>query len=194
MEDTLIGILVVSGIVWIVVALLVGKAGASRKFGFAGAFYASLLLSPILAMLFVLASDKTGSEVITKSDRQSIWIPLVVLGSIAILIAIINEVENQAWEKEYAKQRIIEIEEKRVQDSIFQAQYIKQYGTTDIRTIEELKDKALRVELAKQAALRAKQDAITAELQGRANVAKAKYEAEVAKVTAITERMKEASY
>lgn len=52
------------------------------------------------------------------------------------------------------------------------------------------KDEAMKTELAKQAALRAKQDAITAEQQGLANVATAKYEKEVEKVKAVTDASK----
>lgn len=48
------------------------------------------------------------------------------------------------------------------------------------------KDEAMKTELAKQSALRAKQDAITAEEQGKANVATAKYEKEVEKARAVT--------
>ena len=47
------------------------------------------------------------------------------------------------------------------------------------------KDEAMKTELAKQSAIRAKQDAITAEEQGKANVAKAKYEEEVKKERAV---------
>jgi len=53
------------------------------------------------------------------------------------------------------------------------------------------KDEAMKTELAKQAALRAKQDAITAEQQGLANVATAKYTEEVEKVKAVTVASKE---
>ena len=52
------------------------------------------------------------------------------------------------------------------------------------------KDEAMKTELAKQAALRAKQDAITAEEQGKANVAEAKYTKEVEKVKAVTDAAK----
>jgi hypothetical protein len=48
------------------------------------------------------------------------------------------------------------------------------------------KDEAMKTELAKQSAIRAKQDALTAEEQGKANVAKAKYEQEVEKVKEVT--------
>lgn len=48
------------------------------------------------------------------------------------------------------------------------------------------KDEAMKTELAKQSAIRAKQDALTAEEQGKANVAKAKYKKEVELVEATT--------
>jgi len=52
------------------------------------------------------------------------------------------------------------------------------------------KDEAMKTELAKQSAIRAKQDAITSEEQGKANVAKAKYEREVEKVKEVTDAQK----
>lgn len=48
------------------------------------------------------------------------------------------------------------------------------------------KDEAMKTELAKQSAIRAKQDALTAEEQGKANVATAKYKKEVELVEATT--------
>jgi len=53
------------------------------------------------------------------------------------------------------------------------------------------KDEAMKTELAKQSAIRAKQDALTAEEQGKANVATAKYEQEVVKIAAVTVAQKE---
>jgi hypothetical protein len=52
--------------------------------------------------------------------------------------------------------------------------------------IAKRKDEAMKTELAKQAALRAQQDAITAEEQGKADVAKAKYVKEVELIEATT--------
>ena len=52
--------------------------------------------------------------------------------------------------------------------------------------IARRKDEAMKTELAKQAAIRAKQDAITAEQQGLANVAEEKYKKEVELVAATT--------
>lgn len=53
------------------------------------------------------------------------------------------------------------------------------------------KDEAMKTELAKQSAIRAKQDAITSEEQGKANVAKARYEKEVEKIKEVTEAQKQ---
>lgn len=52
------------------------------------------------------------------------------------------------------------------------------------------KDEAMKTELAKQSALRAKQDAITSEQQGLANVAEARYVKEVEKIKEVTEAEK----
>lgn len=57
--------------------------------------------------------------------------------------------------------------------------------------IAKRKDEAMKTELAKQEAIRAQQDALTAEQQGLANVAKAKYEKEVEKVKEVTTAQKE---
>ena len=53
------------------------------------------------------------------------------------------------------------------------------------------KDEAMKTELAKQSAIRAAQDALTAEQQGLANVATAKYKQEVVKIEAVTIAQKE---
>jgi len=92
-------------IVWIIICVIIGNYGRSRKIGFAGAFAASFFLSPILAMLFVLASDKlTKKEIkekeekkkhyeipdvpgITKSQRS---LTLIITGMVIISIFIIG--------------------------------------------------------------------------------------------------------
>lgn len=60
-----------------------------------------------------------------------------------------------------------------------------------LEMISKRKDEAMKTELAKQAALRAKQDAITAEEQGKADVAKAKAQKLVEKIEAVTNAEKE---
>lgn len=42
---------------WIFASLLVAFFGMNRKFGFWGYFFGSLLLSPFLGVILVLASD-----------------------------------------------------------------------------------------------------------------------------------------
>lgn len=58
------------------------------------------------------------------------------------------------------------------------------------KMIAARKDEAMKTELAKQSALRAQQDAITAQAQGEANVATARYEKEVEKVREVTDAQK----
>lgn len=42
----------------LVASIVVAVLGRNRKFGFWGYFFASLLLSPFVGLLFVIASDK----------------------------------------------------------------------------------------------------------------------------------------
>ena len=58
-------------------------------------------------------------------------------------------------------------------------------------SIASRKDEAMKTELAKQKALRAKQDTITAEEEGKASIAVAKAAEEVLKITAVTKAEKE---
>jgi fructose-bisphosphate aldolase class 1 len=60
------------------------------------------------------------------------------------------------------------------------------FDATVVGMIAKRKEEAMKTELAKQAALRAQQDAITAEEQGKADVAKAKYVKEVELIEATT--------
>ena len=45
-------------IVIVVFSIIVGLLGRNRKFGFWGYFFASLLLTPVIGLILVLASDK----------------------------------------------------------------------------------------------------------------------------------------
>lgn len=44
-------------LIYLVISLLVGWAGANRKLGFWAYFFASLALTPLLGLLLVLVSD-----------------------------------------------------------------------------------------------------------------------------------------
>ena len=46
----------------IVLSLIIGLFGRHRKFGFWGYFFASLLLTPLLGLLLLVASDKRAPE------------------------------------------------------------------------------------------------------------------------------------
>lgn len=68
---------------------------------------------------------------------------------------------------------------------------VPQFDAKVEEMIAKRKDEAMKTELSKQEAIRAKQDAITSEQQGLADVAKAKYEKEVEKVKEVTTAQKE---
>jgi len=50
---------------FIIMSLIIGYFGRYRKFGFWGYFFASLLLTPLLGLLLLVASEKHVPE---KSD------------------------------------------------------------------------------------------------------------------------------
>lgn len=49
---------VILTVLYILAALLVGALGQRRKWGFWGYFWASLVMSPLIGLLFVLAGEK----------------------------------------------------------------------------------------------------------------------------------------
>lgn len=60
---------------WIVFALFIGFLGGGRKIGFAGAFFLSLLLSPIIGLIITLCSkdkedEKYKEEMLQTQQRQ----------------------------------------------------------------------------------------------------------------------------
>lgn len=60
---------------WIVVSLIIGAIGSSRKIGFGGAFFLSLLLSPLLGLIITLVSKtkdaiKYEQEVLATQKKQ----------------------------------------------------------------------------------------------------------------------------
>lgn len=62
-------------LLWIVFALLIGFLGNGRKIGFAGAFFFSLLLSPVIGLIITLCSkdkedEKYKEEMLQTQQRQ----------------------------------------------------------------------------------------------------------------------------
>ena len=86
-------IILISIIVWIVSSAIVASFGNERKIGAGGALLASLFLSPILAMLFVLASEKkirkpvSPSKSTINSNQQKILI--FILSGIALILVLL---------------------------------------------------------------------------------------------------------
>lgn len=53
-------------IIWIVLCIILASAGSKRKIGGAGAFFISLLLSPLIGLIVVLASDKIEAPTVRR--------------------------------------------------------------------------------------------------------------------------------
>ena len=60
---------------WIIFSIIVGALGSGRKIGFAGAFFLSLLLSPVIGLIITLFSkdkedEKYKQEVLSTQKQQ----------------------------------------------------------------------------------------------------------------------------
>ena len=77
------------------VCIVVGNFGSKRNIGFTLAFLSSLFLSPILGMMFVLASDKKKKptkkvQEINKKFKDDSIVPIImVIVSIFLMVGII---------------------------------------------------------------------------------------------------------
>lgn len=49
-------------LIYVILSLIIGLFGSNRKFGFWGYFFGSLLLTPIIGLVLVLASDKKTDQ------------------------------------------------------------------------------------------------------------------------------------
>lgn len=56
--------------IWILFSIFVGVFGATRKIGFIGAFLLSLLLSPILGLIFTMISKDKHVDLLEKQMLQ----------------------------------------------------------------------------------------------------------------------------
>ena len=54
--------MIVGIISWLIFSMLIGIIGSNRKIGFAGAFFLSLLLSPLIGLIFTLVSKSLSDE------------------------------------------------------------------------------------------------------------------------------------
>jgi hypothetical protein len=97
---------------WIIVGAIIGSFGTNRKIGFVRTYFAALLLSPILAMLFVLASDKVDKPN-HKGIIAVVGIPIIIL-FIILRITIVRENVEAAE----SFRRSMEYDAKQIQESI----------------------------------------------------------------------------
>ena len=101
---------------WFIFSLIVGAIGSGRKIGFGGAFFLSLLLSPLIGLIITLVSknkedEKYKKEILeTQKLQQNALSKLSETGS---KISIVDELEklnnlklnNQISEEEYQNLR-----------------------------------------------------------------------------------------
>lgn len=59
-------------IFWILFSFIVGSMGSSRKIGFAGAFFLSLLLSPLIGVIFTATSKSLQEEAMQLDTQRNI--------------------------------------------------------------------------------------------------------------------------
>ena len=57
---------------WILFSLLIGAIGNNRNIGFWGAFFLSLILSPIIGLIFTLISKSHTQMLLEKQNRDRI--------------------------------------------------------------------------------------------------------------------------
>ena len=57
---------------WFLLSLLVGSIGNNRNIGFWGAFLLSLILSPIIGLIFTLISKSHTQMLLEKQNRDKI--------------------------------------------------------------------------------------------------------------------------
>jgi hypothetical protein len=77
-------ILVVAVVVNLFLSVLVANMGSKRKLGGVGAFFLSFFFSPILGMLFVIASERlTAGEI---ERRKEVSDDLLAFGLIVVLL------------------------------------------------------------------------------------------------------------
>jgi hypothetical protein len=69
-QDNLVFMFIGFVVFWFITAFIVSTFGVNRKIGVWGTFFSSLFLSPILAMLFVLASDKLSDDEIAQKNAK----------------------------------------------------------------------------------------------------------------------------
>ena len=86
-------------ILWIVFSILLGVIGLKRKIGFLGAFSLSLLLSPLVGLIFVLASkpldaEKFEQELLQTQKEQQQNIEKVVSQNVDTVAAELKKIKN----------------------------------------------------------------------------------------------------
>ena len=76
-------------IIWIIIGMIVGSYGKQKSIGFTKSFLASIFLSPILAMLFVLSSKDKVIKMEDDEDDRGSNTPIII--TVVIIIIMLND-------------------------------------------------------------------------------------------------------
>jgi|MEHZ01.5.fsa_nt_MEHZ011426568.1_6 hypothetical protein len=58
-------------VLWVLTSLIIGFLGTNRRLGFVGTFLVSLLFTPIIGLVVLLASDLRPRELRRRRERNS---------------------------------------------------------------------------------------------------------------------------
>lgn len=84
---------------WIILSFVVGFIGSDRKIGFGGAFFISLILSPLIGLIFALMSkteeeEKYKQKILDTQKSQEESLKMLSKSKTIQKISIVDEIEK----------------------------------------------------------------------------------------------------
>jgi hypothetical protein len=127
---------------WIILSFVVGFVGSDRKIGFGGAFFISLILSPLIGLIFALMSkteeeEKYKQKILDTQKSQEESLKMLSKSKTIQKISIADEIEK--LQKLKNNNSITEEEFVRLKNKIIDFNMDYEDYNTDISTIEETK-------------------------------------------------------
>lgn len=127
---------------WIILSFVVGFIGSDRKIGFGGAFFISLILSPLIGLIFALMSktkeeEKYRERVLESQRSQQKSLEKLSKSKPIQKISIADEIEK--LQKLKNSNSITEEEFVKLKNKIINSNLDYEDENTDISTIEETK-------------------------------------------------------
>lgn len=129
-------------VTWIILSFIVGFIGSNRKIGFGGAFFISLILSPLIGFIFALVSKTEEEEtykqkILDTQKSQEESLKMLSNSKTVQKISIADEIEKLQKLKD--NNSITEYEFGLLKSKIIDSDMDYEDYNTDISTIEETK-------------------------------------------------------